>query len=99
MPPVYPMNKTFVFIFAPPKTSLMAHHTTHIDNDDGMITKSLFSFPSHIFRAVHVPCLMAKHIFLRLYVNIVLLIIKAGIKNSVVIRAVVTVMVVARALI
>ena len=70
----------------------------NIHNDDGMKTESIFASPPHVFRVVTVLCLMAKNNFLRIYADIVLLLI-AGMKKSIIIRAVVTVMVVARDLI
>ena len=67
-------------------------------NDDGMKTESMFASLPHVFRVATVLCLMAKNYFLRIYADIVLLLI-AGMKKSIIIRAVVTVMVVARDLI
>ena len=76
----------------------MAYHTIHIHHNDGMRTESILAFPPHIFRVVPVPCLMAKKSNPIIYADNVLLLL-AGMNNSTVLRAVVTVMVVARSLI
>ena len=75
----------------------MAYHTIHIHHNDGMRTESIFAFSPHIFRVV--PSLVdGKKKNPKIYADNVLLLL-AGMKNSTVVRAVVTVMVVARGLI